>query len=154
MAAGEPRPSRFWRIVLVFFVDNAPRPLMQLLRRRDPSFPVEELVVIGRRTGRERRILLGLHEVDGRWYVGHPNGDANWVSNLVAAGECVVIRRGHEPVRVSALELPRGPERDAAIDATTRLPDPSGFVFRQANSHIRAVGRYFRLTPIQPPAKV
>src|SRR4029078_6742102 len=32
----------------------------------------------GRRTARARGALVTLLDVDGRWYVGHPNGPAAW----------------------------------------------------------------------------
>ena len=40
----------------------------------------------GRRSGRPRRTLVTILDVDGRWYVGHPNGSAQWVRNIEAAG--------------------------------------------------------------------
>jgi hypothetical protein len=142
------RGSRFWRLILAGFLRGAPSALMRQVRRRMPAAPIEEFVIVGRRTGRERRMLLGLFEIDGHWYVGHPNGTANWISNLEAAGGCIVIRRDGIPVKVLATELPRGAERDAVIAATGRQPAPAGLVYRSARRHVDAVGRYFRLTPV------
>ena len=139
--------SRLWRAVLTFYLDKAPRPLMNFIRRMSPAVLMEEFIFVGRRTGRERSLLLCLYDVDGAWYAGHPNGTSEWVRNLLAAGTCVVIRRGQEPVRVSAEELPMGAERDRVIDATGRQPNPTGAISRGAHRHVRAVGRYFRLTP-------
>jgi hypothetical protein len=139
--------SRLWRAVLTFYLDKAPRPLMNFIRRTSPAVLMEEFVFVGRRTGQKRSLLLCLYDVDGTWYAGHPNGTSQWVRNLLAAGSCVVIRRGHEPVSVTASELPRGPERDRVIDATGRQPNPTGAIYRGAHDHVRAVGRYFRLTP-------
>jgi hypothetical protein len=141
--------SGFWRPVLKVFLETVPRPLMESVRRRNRHVPIEEFVFVGRRTGQERRLLLNLIEVEGSWYVGHPNGTSNWVRNLAAAGGCQVIRRDHEPVRVTATELAVGPERDAVVARTGELPAPAGFVYRRAARHIRVVGRFFRLTPIE-----
>ncbi|HET8786329.1 MAG TPA: hypothetical protein VFM38_11890, partial [Candidatus Limnocylindrales bacterium] len=142
------RESRVWRVVLTVFLRGAPPPLMRAVRRSVPAAPIEEFVIQGRRTGRERRMLLGLFEVDGAWYAGHPNGSSQWVRNLEAAGGCTVIRRDGLPVAVSAVEVAAGAERDAVIRATGRQPAPAGAIYRGARRHIRAVGRYFRLEPI------
>ncbi len=142
------RASAFWRIFLTGFLRGAPTPVMRQVRRRVPAAPIEEVVIVGRRSGLERRLLLSLYDVDGRWYVGHPNGTSSWVRNLEAAGECVVIRRDGVPVRLAAVELDRGAERDAVLDASGRQPAPAGFVYRRARRHVDATGRYFRLTPI------
>jgi hypothetical protein len=136
------------RALLWFFVTKAPTPLMRYVRRTQPTTPFEEFVFVGRRSGRERRLLLALHVVDGAWYVGHPNGTSNWIRNLEGAGGCTVVRRDGVPIKVAAAELARGPERDAVIAAAGRVPAPAGFIFRRARGHIDAVGRYFRLTPI------
>lgn len=142
-SAGE---SRFWHAVLQGFLRGVPTPVMRAVRRRMPAAPIEERVFV--RSGRERRMPLGLIEVDGRWYAGSPNGTSSWVGNLESAGECVVIRRDGTPTRVRATELPAGPERDAVLDATGRQPAPAGQIYRGARGHIQAVGRYFRLEPI------
>jgi len=146
------RESAVSRAILTFFLKGAPTSLMRLVRRRVPDAPIEEFVIRGRRTGRERRMLLGLFEVDGAWYAGHPNGTAQWIRNLEAAGSCTVIRRDGVPVAVRAVEVAPGPERDAVIRATASQPAPAGAVYRAAQRHIRAVGRYFRLEPIDDPA--
>ena len=150
--AGDRRGSRAWRLFLTGFLRGAPTPLMRQVRRRVADAPIEEVIVVGRRTGRERRLLLSLYDVDGRWYVGHPNGSSQWVRNLIAAGECQVVRRDGIPVRVAAEELEPGPERDAVLDASGRQPAPAGFVYRHARRHVDAAGRYFRLTPMQEPS--
>ncbi len=103
--------------------------------------------MVGRRTGQERRLLLTLLEVDGKWYVGHPNGTSQWVRNLAAAGSCIVVRRGDQRTRATATELSDGPERDAVISATAHQPFPANLVYGAAQGHILAVGRYFRLEP-------
>ena len=143
------RGSRLWRLVLTGFLRGAPDSVMRQVRRRVPAAPIDEFVIVGRRTGRERRMLLGLFEVDGRWYAGHPNGTSQWIRNLEAAGGCTVIRRDGVPVAVTAVEVTEPAERDAVIRATGTQPAPAGLIYRAAGAHIRAVGRYYRLTPIE-----
>jgi deazaflavin-dependent oxidoreductase (nitroreductase family) len=107
-----------------------------------------DLDVRGRRTGKTRRVLVGLLRVGGRWYVGHPNGRVQWTSNLAAAGHAGVVIRGQR-VEVRARPLERGPERDAAIAATAnQQPLPGNLVYRAARRHVLAVGDYFRLEPM------
>jgi hypothetical protein len=142
------RASAVWAAVLTLFLRGAPTPMMRLVRRRVQAAPIDEFVIRGRRTGRERRMLLGLFDVGGTWYAGHPNGTSQWVRNLEAAGGCTVIRRDGIPVAVRAVELEPGPERDAVLRATGKQPAPAGPIYRAAGSHVRAVGRYFRLTPV------
>ena len=93
-------------------------------------------------------MLLGLFEVDGRWYAGHPNGTAQWIRNLEAEGGCTVIRRDGIPTRVIATEVTDPRERETVIQATWSQPAPAGLLYRRATPHIRAVGRYLRLTAI------
>lgn len=112
-----------------------------------------ELSVTGRRTGRARRVLVGLLEVDGRWYVGHPNGPVAWTRNLEAARSGVVRRPGGMPIDVVAHPLAVGPERSAAIRATfVQHPFPGNVIYRLAGTHIEAVGAFYRLDPVASPA--
>jgi len=107
-----------------------------------------DLRVRGRRTGRQRAVLLGLLEVGGRWYVGHPNGDVGWTRNLARAGEAIVAWPTGVNHRVRAERLADGDERDAVILATAhQQPFPGNLVYRAARSHILARGAYFRLDP-------
>ena len=146
----EAHESARWRFALNAFLKTAPRPVMRFVRRHVPASPIEEFLITGRRTGVERRLLLGLFEIDGRWYAGHPNGTSQWVRNLVAAGECTVIRRDGLPVRVRVVEVTAPEEREAVIRATWTQPAPAGPIYRAARHHIRAVGRFFRLEPGEP----
>jgi len=148
VATRDAYPSAFWRGVLDFYLKRAPTPIMRLIRQRVPEVVFEEFVIVGRRTGTLHHLLLGLYDVNGTWYVGHPNGTTQWVLNLEAVGECTVTRRHGIPVRVRAAEVPDGEERDAVIRQTWTQPAPSGQIYRGAASHIRAVGRFFRLEPI------
>ena len=150
-APAKVRESGLWRAVLNGFLRSAPVPLMRAVRRRVADAPIEEFLIVGRRSGRERRMLLSLYDVDGAWYAGHPNGTSQWIRNLEAAGGCTVIRRDGVPVPVIAVEV-FGEERERAIVAAGRQPAPAGPIYRGAGGHIRAVGRFFRLEPIQTEA--
>jgi deazaflavin-dependent oxidoreductase (nitroreductase family) len=112
-----------------------------------------QLTVRGRRTGRDRSVLVGLLNVDGRQYVGHPNGPVDWTHNLAAAGQARVAQLPGVWATLRAVPLSDGPERDAVIAATARQqPFPGNLVYRAAQRHIRAVGVYFRLE-VSPPAE-
>ncbi len=107
---------------------------------------VVEVTIAGRRTGTPRQTLLGLLVADGRWYLGHPNGPAQWTQNLDAAGgRLLVTWPGQAFVAFQALLLPRGPERDSAVLATAQHPFPGNLIYRLARRHVGAAGRYYRL---------
>ena len=73
-------PSRAWRFGF--------RALYRTLSWLDPLLRlwwfgyglgnVVQVTIAGRRTGRPRRTLLGLLVAEGQWYLGHPNGSAQW----------------------------------------------------------------------------
>ncbi len=114
---------------------------------------VVELRVAGRRSGRERRLLLTGLRLDGRLYVGHPNGAAAWTRNLDAATVAAVIGRDGAATTVRAIGLRPGDERTRVIRSTARLqPFPGGLVYRAARGHILRVGVYYRLEPLPDPA--
>lgn len=139
------RESAFWRAALGVLFRSAPMPVMRAVRKHVRASPVEEFLIVGRRTGRERRMLLGLFDIDGTWYAGNPNGTAQWIRNLEAAGGCTVIRRDGIPIQVRATEVTDAALREAVIRKTGTQPLPAGLVYRRARRHIRAVGRYYRL---------
>lgn len=106
------------------------------------------LRVVGRRSGRERVLPLGLLTVgDGR-YLGHPSGDTAWTLNLRAAG-WATLERGREPAgRVRPVVLGDGAERDAAVRASFRQhPFPGNAMYRLAGRHVSETGVFFRLEP-------
>ena len=104
------------------------------------------LTVRGRVTGRERSVLVGLIQVDGRWYVGHPNGEVDWTANLRIAGRGRIAPRSDLPLDFRARPLGDGPERDAVIWATAhQQPFPANLLYRAARRHILREGRYFCL---------
>jgi hypothetical protein len=141
--------SRAWYRFFRIFFRTTPHRVMRGVRKVSASSPIEELVVIGRKTGKERHHLLSLLDVDGRLYVGHPNHRSHWARNLEAGGG-TLLRRGFEPTRVRAIWLDAGPERSAAIAAAGRQPFPAGQIYSAARRHIEAVGAYYRLEPIEP----
>lgn len=104
------------------------------------------LTLRGRRSGKPRSVLVGLLNVEGRWYVGHPNGEAAWVRDLDAAGRALLRPQVGEIWRVQAQLLSPGSERTTVIKATaTQQPWPGNLLYRLSRSHIEAVGSYFRL---------
>lgn len=106
------------------------------------------LTVPGRISGRERSVLVGLIELDGRWYVGHPNGEVGWTANLRTAGRACIAPLPEIPVLVTAEPLADGPERGAVIRATAQQqPFPANVLYWAAQRHILHEGRYFRLEP-------
>lgn len=117
---------------------------------------VVELRVVGRRTGRPRRVLLGLLRSDGHWFLGHPNGDVAWTRNLEAAGTADLSLSWPTTIPIRATRLPDGELRDQAILATSQHVFPGNIVYRLARRHIRAVGTYFLVeieAPEQGPAR-
>jgi hypothetical protein len=105
-----------------------------------------DVLVPGRRTGRQRRVLVTLLTVGDDWYVGHPNGPAPWTRNLEATGEARVRLRDGRRVRVRAIRLWGSPEREAVIRATwSQQPFPANLVYALARRHIGRVGVYYRL---------
>lgn len=109
---------------------------------------IVELRFVGRRTGRPRRILVTLLGRDGRWYVGHPNGEAAWLRNVAASGWVDVEPPAAHGPRFRVERLGPGPERDAVIRATAdQQPFPANLMYRAARRHVAAVGVYVRLVP-------
>lgn len=104
---------------------------------------VVELQVAGRRTGRTRRVLLGLLRDGDRWFLGHPNGDVAWTRNLEAAGCGTLVFRPPTAVPVRATRLEPGEVRDRAIAATDQHVFPGSLIYRLARRHILAAGAYF-----------
>src|SRR5438552_2310344 len=74
---------------------------------------IVELGIVGRRTGRPRTVLVTLLRIDGRWYVGHPDGPCAWLANLAAMDSLLVTLPHRAAVRVRPVFLSPGPERDA-----------------------------------------
>lgn len=145
------RGSRAWTIAFRGFYRflRVVDPLIRVSYRMFGLADTAELIVSGRRSRRPRSILVGLLVVDGAWYVGHPNGHAEWTRNLEAGGVAEVRRKDLGRVRVVPEPLPDAEERQRVIAATWRQhPFPGNLVYWLARRHIRAVGRYYRLVPL------
>jgi hypothetical protein len=113
---------------------------------------VVEVRSIGRRSGRERRVLVTLLGLDGRWYLGHPNGLTSWQRNAEAAGWLEIEPPAAHGSRFAVVRLTPGPERDAVIAATgVQQFFPANVLYRAARGHVSAVGVYHRLDPIDVP---
>jgi hypothetical protein len=155
MTRPEPRRSAAWSVYL--------RGQYRLIRLLDPVIRtfwrafglgnIVELRVPGRRTGRERRVLLGLLRDRGAWFLGHPNGEADWTRNLEVAGGGALSLSWPGSVPIVARRLHPGPERDRAITATSQHVFPGNVVYRLARRHILAVGVYFALEIAEPSAE-
>ena len=72
-----PRRSAAWTVALrvEYAVLRALDPLIRWMWFSVGIGITSRLTVRGRRSGRERSVLIGLLRVDGAWYVGHPNGE-------------------------------------------------------------------------------
>lgn len=107
------------------------------------------LVVVsvpGRRTGRLRRLPLGLLREGGRLYLGHPSGDTAWTLNVRAAGHLSAVSARLPAASYRAVVLAPGPERDAVVRATFHQhPFPGSLFYRLAAGHVFAHGIFFRI---------
>jgi hypothetical protein len=138
-----------WARVFRLFFALVPTPVVRAMRKAVQIGPIEELVIVGRRSGHDRRVLIVLAQVGSLWYVGHPNGDsANWVRNLIAASRATVIRRAGG-ANVRAVLLGPGQERNVAIREHTSQQKalPTRLLYRAARTYITSAGAFFRLEP-------
>ena len=152
MTLAEARASRAWRRYLRFQyrVIRLLDPLISPWWRGYGLGNVVELRVVGRRTGRPRRVLLGLLQAGGHWFLGHPNGDVAWTLNLEAAGRAELVLSWPTAIPIRATRLPAGELRDQAIRATSQQVFPGNIVYRLARRHVRAVGTYFLIEIVTP----
>ncbi len=108
---------------------------------------VVRVVLVGRRSGQERPILLGLLRVGGHRYLGHPDRACAWTHNLEAAGGGELEARDGRRERFAATLLEPGPERDAVIRATFHQhPFPGGPLYWLFRGNLREHGRFYRLS--------
>ena len=150
MTLPAPRASRFWRryLPIQYRLIRLLDPLVRSWWRSFGLGNVVELRVAGRHSGRIRTVLLGLLQNDGRWFLGHPNGDVEWTRNLEAAVTADLVFHGLPTMTIRATRLPAGDLRDKAILATNQHVFPGNIVYRIARPHIRAVGTYFVVEPV------
>lgn len=147
------RGSAVWRVVWRSGY-RLLRILHPLIRRawqaRSPGLGrVVELDIAGRRTGRPRPTVVTGLTVDGRSYVGHPNGETAWTRNVEAARSLRVVSADGSAREFRAIRLPPGPERESVIRATwSQQPFPANLLYSASRDHVRRVGVYFRLEPI------
>ena len=138
-----------WRVL--FFMARRTNALMRAFRGLPlPSTSeIVELRLVGRKTGRRRDVLVGMSRIDGRMYVGHPNGPTAWLANLAAADVATLQVKHQPPVQVRSVPLGLGPEREAAIRATG---SQEWLVIRPfywaSRRHILRAGVYHRLDVI------
>ncbi len=128
-----PRRSAAWTVALrvEYAVLRVLDPLIRWMWFSVGIGITSRLTVRGRRTGRERSVLVGLLRVNGAWYVGHPNGEVGWTANLRAAGRATIAQRAESPFEVTAVPLGHGSgarrghpgdRRAAAVPRQPRLP--------------------------------
>ncbi len=138
----------FWRWFFPFLYGflRVTDPFWRRLTERRGLGNTVELLVIGRRTGRERRVMVGLLAVGERRYLGHANASVAWLHNLVEAGEGRLIVDGAPPIRVRAARIEPGAEQDAVVLAASRQhPFPVDLAYRLARASIRVDGAFIRL---------
>ena len=142
-----PRYSGFWHrwLPIQYRIIKWLDPLVRPIWSTTGLGNVVELQVPGRKTGKTRRVLLGLLRDGDLWFLGHPNGDVPWTLNLEAAGTALIALRPNSAIAVRASRLPPGDLRDRAIAATNQHVFPGNLVYRLARAHIRAVGTYFEI---------
>lgn len=144
--------SRFWRRAYPLLYETL-KLIDPLLRRWWRVFGlgnVVELVVPGRRSGKSRSVLVGLLQDGDRLFLGHPDRNVAWTSNLEAAREGELRFANGAVMPFRAEPLPDGEQREAAIRCTwTQHPFPGDLLYRLGRGHVRAVGVFFRLHPIR-----
>ena len=126
-------------------------PVLERAWRRFGIGNTVRVVLVGRRSGCERSVFLGLLTVGGRRYLGHPDRACAWTLNLEAASGGQLERRDGTREPFAATLLGPGPQRDAAIRATfTQHPFPGGPLYWLFRGNLRANGRIYRLTRVEP----
>jgi hypothetical protein len=151
-AAALERGSAAWRFIWrtgYAFIRILDPLIRRAWRARIPPLrALVELDVAGRRTGRARATIVTGLTVDGRSYVGHPNGEVAWTRNVQAAGSLRVVSADGSAQERRAVRLEPGPERESVIRATwSQQPFPANLLYSAARDHVRRVGVYFRLEP-------
>ena len=160
VGADRPAPDRGsagwrWFFRVAYRLVRLADPFLRAVMARVSAFlpRAVDLVLVGRHSGRSRRVLLTLLTVGDAWFVGHPNGPAPWTRNLEAAGVGELTLRDGRSVRVRAVRVWGGPEREAVIRATwSQQPFPANVAYALARRHVRRVGVYYRLVELTEAA--
>jgi len=113
------------------------------LRLGPRSAPMILLRIKGRKTGEPRTTAVNMFERNGVRYVVGTFGETDWVRNLRAAREAILIERGRQ-VAVDAVELPI---EDAAPVLHDALKPFLGTRFGS-----QALRSYYDVGPGAPPA--
>ncbi len=123
--------------------------------RRTGLGNVVRVTVTGRRTGQPRSLFLGLLRVGPRRYLGHPDLACAWTLNLEASGAGELETHDGRRVPFKATLLGPGTERDAVIRATFHQhPFPGNVCYWLLRQHLRAAGRFYRLSSIEDRSSV
>ena len=143
------RGSRLWRAAFRALFAVSPPLIPRTVRRFAEFGIVQEIIVVGRRSGVPRSVFVCVYDLGGRLYVGHPIGEtAQWTRNVDAAGTAILVRRDGSRTAMRAVRLDAGPERDALVEAMPgQQVGPFAALYRGARSHIGAAGVYYRLEP-------
>lgn len=141
--------SRFWRAAfrVMYRILALLDPLVRRWWRHFGLGNVVELRVARRDRPGVRSRLLGILRAGDRIYLGHPNGAVGWTRDLEAAGRGVLIWPDRAALAFEAQPLERGPEREAAVRATSQHPFPGNLAYRLGRRHVLAVGVFFRILP-------
>jgi len=126
-------------------------PLIERIWRRTGIGNVVRVTIAGRRTGEPRALFLGLLRVGDRRYLGHPDVACAWTLNLEAAGRGLLEHHDGRLTTFEATLLAPGPEREAVVRATFHQhPFPGNVCYWLLRQHLRAAGRFYRLSPGPP----
>ena len=143
--------SRFWRVAFraTYWILAVLDPLIRSLWRLFGLGNVVELTVERRAGTGDRARLVGLLRAGDRLYLGHPNGPVGWTRDLEASGTGTIRWHDGREMRIRALRLEAGMERGDAIRATSQHPFPGNLIYRLGRGHIRSVGVFFRIMPLE-----
>lgn len=109
-------------------------------------YPMYLLTVRGRKSGLPRTVPIAVIERNGERYVGAPYGVVDWVRNLRAAGEAILIR-GRRSETVNAKELP---PKEAALVLREDVRDGNPFARYFGVTANSSLEEYERAVAIHP----
>lgn len=147
---GSPRWRTIWGVAFAV-AKRSGRILSTLARVGAPTYSNEivTLSLVGRTSGVARPVLVAMIELNGRRYVGNPNGATAWISNLTAMDRVTLTFARKPPLTAHPTILRLGPERDAVVRATARYgPIHVRPLYRVSRGHVRRAGVFVRLDPV------